>query len=249
VSVHSNAIVPGTCVLGENVVIEEGVILGEACLLGHNVVVKSGTRVGADVQIGENTVIGRRAMRSPFSALPPVVDAGPAVLGAHCRIGCGVIIYAGAVIGDSVMIADQATVREAVSVGEGTIVGRGVSIENRSHIGRRCKLETNAYITAWSELEDFVFVAPMVTTTNDNYMARSEERKKHYRGVTIRRGGRVGANATVLPGVVIEADGVVAAGAVVTRDVPSATIVAGVPARSMRSVPDEQLLDNQEDLK
>jgi len=97
------------------------------------------------------------------------------------------------------MIADLATVREAVTIGEQTIVGRGVAIENRCTIGKRCKLETDAYITAYSELEDDVFVAPMVATSNDNYMARGSERFKHFKGVTVRRGGRIGVNATVLP--------------------------------------------------
>ncbi len=246
-SIHATAVVPPSCVLGEHVVVEASAVLGEWCVLGHNVVIKAGTRLGTDVQVGENSVIGRTAMRSPHSAMEPVLEASPAVIGDHCRIGCGVVIYAGASLGANVMVADLATVREAVTVGEGTIVGRGVAIENRCRIGRRCKLETGAYITGSSELEDDVFVAPMVTTSNDNYMGRSEERKKHYKGITIRRGGRVGAGATVLPGRTVEPDGMVAAGAVVTRDVPSGMIVAGVPARELRPVPADQLIDNQEE--
>jgi len=124
-------------------------------------------------------------------------------------------------------------------------VGRGVAIENFCTIGRFCKLETNVYITAYSELEDRVFVAPCVATSNDNYVGRTEERFRHFKGVTIRRGARIGVNATILPGKVIEADALVAAGALVTGDVPARKIVVGMPAKVFRDVPEEQLLDNQ----
>lgn len=147
------------------------------------------------------------------------------------------------------MIADLATVREAVTIGEETIVGRGVAIENRCTIGKRCKLETNAYITAYSRLEDDVFVAPMVATSNDNYMARGTERFKHFKGVTVKRGGRIGVNATILPGRTVSEQGVVAAGSVVTHDVPARVIVVGNPAHVFRSVPEDQLLENQEENK
>ena len=77
-------------------------------------------------------------------------------------------------------------------------------------------------------------------------MGRDKERYKHFKGVTIKRGGRVGGNATVLPGIVIEEDGQVAAGATVTRNVPANKIVVGIPAKVLRNVPEAQLLPNQE---
>jgi UDP-2-acetamido-3-amino-2,3-dideoxy-glucuronate N-acetyltransferase len=110
----------------------------------------------------------------------------------------------------------------------------------------KCKLETNCYITAYSELGDYVFVAPCVVTTNDNYMARSKERFDKFKGVTVKTGGRIGANATILPGKVIEEDGAVAAGSVVTKDVGKEELVLGVPAKKIRNVPENQLLRNQE---
>ena len=145
--------------------------------------------------------------------------------------------------------ADLSTVRENVTIGDFTIVGRGVAIENFCKIGRYVKLETNVYVTAYSEIEDRVFVAPCVATSNDNYAGRWSERTKYYRGVTVKTGGRIAVNSTILPGKVIGPDGMAAGGAVVTRDVPEGTIVCGNPARTLREVPDNQLLKNQEDSK
>jgi UDP-2-acetamido-3-amino-2,3-dideoxy-glucuronate N-acetyltransferase len=248
-SISPDAHVARDVVTGDNIVIEAGVTVGEGCVLEHNVVIHSGSRLGCHVTVGDNTVIGRRPMRSVRSALPPVTEYGVCSIADDVQIGCGCVLYAGVSIGQRVMVADLATVREAVIIGEETIVGRGVSIENRCTIGRRCKLETNAYITAYSELEDDVFVAPMVATSNDNYMARDNERFKHFKGVTVRRGGRIGVNATILPGRTVDEQGMVAAGSVVTRDVPTRVIVVGNPARVLRDVPEEQLLENQKERK
>lgn len=167
------------------------------------------------------------------------------MIGEGCLIGTGVVIYAGATLGPRVLVADLATIREEVEIGEGTIVGRGVAVENKCRVGRFCKLETNAYVTAFSTLEDRVFVAPGVVTTNDNFVGRTQERFKHFKGVTVRKGGRIGANATILPGVTVAEDTLVAAGSLVTRDTAPRRVVAGVPARDFREVPTEQWLEHQ----
>src|SRR5450830_361877 len=248
-SINPDTRIAPDVVMGDNVVIEADVTVGKGCVLGHNVVIRAGSQLGCHVMVGDNTVIGRRPMHSVRSALPPVTDYGACSIADDVQIGCGCVLYAGVSIGCQVMVADLATVREAVTIGDQSIIGRGVAIENDCTIGKRCKLETDAYITAYSELEDDVFVAPMVATSNDNYMARGSERFKHFKGVTVRRGGRIGVNATVLPGKIIQEEGAVAAGSVVTHDVPARVIVAGNPARTFRDVPEEQLLDKQEERK
>lgn len=233
--------------IGHNVVVDGNVEFGANVVVGHNVVIYEGTIIGSDVVIQDNAVIGKQPVKAKNSALKKNKKEPPAVIGDGCTIGTSSIIYAGAVLGNDVFVADLATVRERVRIGDRTIVGRGVSIENDCSIGKKCKLETNSYITAYSSLEDEVFVAPGVVTTNDNYMGRTKERFRNFKGVTVKKGGRIGANSTILPGRIIHEDGTVAAGSVVTRDVMKEELVAGVPARKLRDVPVEQLLRNQID--
>lgn len=230
---------------GQNVVIHDNVSLGENVTIGNNVVIYEGTVIGDHTIIQDNVVIGKQPTKASTSILPDIKKLPPARIGAGCTIGTSAIIYAGAVLDNEVYVADLATIRERVAIGTGTIVGRGVAIENDCTVGQKCKLETNCYITAYSQLGDYVFVAPCAVTTNDNYMARSSERFGKFKGVTVRDGGRIGANATILPGKVIEEDGTVAAGSVVTKDVAKEELVAGVPARKLRDVPEAQLLRKQ----
>lgn len=243
--ISDNAKVGKGTSIGRFVVIEDGAEIGDGCIIGHNVVIHGGTRIGNNVRIDDNTVIGKQPMRSVNSIFKDEDALCPAVIKDGCLIGAGVVIYVGCTIGEKVLIADLATIRENVSIGDRTIIGRGAAVENYSNIGCNCKIETNAYITAYSEIEDFVFIAPGVVTSNDNYAARSKERFKHFKGVTVKKGGRIGAQATVLPGKIIHEDGFVAAGSVVTKDVEGGKIVAGNPAAVLKDVPEDQLLKNQ----
>ncbi|MCD6249482.1 MAG: N-acetyltransferase [candidate division Zixibacteria bacterium] len=243
--ISESALIGTDCRLGDFCCIGDNVTLGDQCEIGNRVVIHDGTTIGKEVRIDDGAVIGKRPMRAANSAVTKDAQLPPAIIGSNCILGAGIVIYCGCEIGDHVLVADLATLRENVSVGDYTIVGRGVAIENFCKIGRYVKLETNVYVTAYSELEDRVFMAPGVVTSNDNFIGRTEERFKHFKGVVVRRGGRIGVNATILPGVTINEDALVAAGALVTKDVPARKVVVGVPAKVFRDVPDEQLLENQ----
>jgi UDP-2-acetamido-3-amino-2,3-dideoxy-glucuronate N-acetyltransferase len=230
---------------GEGCVFGPGVKIGPGCAIGHHVVLHADTVIGSHVRIDDHATLGKTPMRAANSAVTQEQALPPLTVGDNCIVGTGVVLYRGAAIDAKVLLADQCTVRENVTIGRGTIVGRGVTVENVCKIGRYCKLESECYITAYSELEDRVFVAPGVVTSNDNFVGRTAERFKHFKGVRVKKGGRIGAGAVILPGVTIGEDGLVAAGSVVTRDVPPRTIVMGSPAKVWREVPVEQLLENQ----
>lgn len=237
--------------LGEEVkvgwysIIGEEVQIGKGCVIGNNVTIYPNTQIGDNVRIDDNTIIGKKPMKAIISATTKEQELSPAKIGDNCIIGTSVVIYRGAILGNKILVADLSTVRENVTIGNFTIVGRGVAIENFCKIGSYCKLETNVYITAYSELGDYCFIAPCVATSNDNYMGRSKERFKHFKGITVKKGGRIGLNATILPGKVITEDSQVAAGAVVTKDTPPKKIVLGTPAKVWGDVPEDQLLENQ----
>ncbi len=226
-------------------IIGEEVQIGKGCVIGNNVTIYPNTQIGDNVRIDDNTIIGKKPMKAIISATTKEQELSPAKIGDNCIIGTSVVIYRGAVLGNKILVADLSTVRENVTIGDFTIVGRGVAIENFCKIGSYCKLETNVYICAYSEIGDYCFIAPYVATSNDNYMGRSKERFKHFKGITVKKGGRIGLNATILPGKVIAEDSQVAAGAIVTKDTPPKKIVLGAPAKVWGDVPEDQLLENQ----
>ena len=202
-----------------------------------------GTILGDGVRVLENAVVGKQpslgasstAKRDP---LPP------AEIGDNTVVSTGAIVFAGSTIGANSIVGDQSCIRERVSLGANCILGRGSLIENDTTIGDGTRIQAEAYITAYSTLEEDVFIAPCVVTTNDNYMGRTEKRKSEMRGPTIRRSARVGGGAVLCPGVEIGEEAFVGAGAVVTKDVAPRALVVGSPARVLRQVADEELREN-----
>ncbi len=243
--IGEDCVIPESVKLGKNIVIYNNVIIGEESEIGNNVVIYSGIKIGRNCKIGDSCVIGKQPSKAKLSATTEAKIYPPLQIGSYVTIGACSVIYAGSIIGDEVFIADLASMREEVAIGPLTIIGRGVAIENKVNIGKKVKIETEVYVTGLSTIEDFCFIAPGVMFSNDNFAGRSEERFNHFKGVHMKRGARIGVNSTVLPGVIIGEDSFVAGGSLVTKDVPPRIIVAGVPAKYFRDVPEEQLLENQ----
>ena len=207
-------------------------------------VVYPGTVVGEGCRILDYAVVGKQPTLSPRSTAKQE-ELPPLELGVGTIVSTGAIVFAGSRIGARVIVGDQACVRERVEISDDVVVGRGSLVENDTTIGALTKIQAHAYITAYSTLEDNVFIAPCVATTNDNYMGRTEKRHELVKGPTIRRGARVGGAAVLLPGIEVGEEAFVGAGAVVLRDVEPGTVVVGNPARPIRQVPEDELLHNQ----
>jgi acetyltransferase-like isoleucine patch superfamily enzyme len=205
--------------------------------------VYEGTVLGNGVRVLENAVVGKQpslgasstAKRDP---LPPTT------IGDGSVISTGAIVFAGSSIGAGCIVGDQSCIRERVVLADNCVLGRGSLIENDTSVGAGTRIQAEAYITAYSTLEEDVFIAPCVVTTNDNFMGRTERRKSLMKGPTIRRGARVGGGAILLPGIEVGEEAFVGAGAVVTKNVPPRKLVVGSPAKVLRDVADDELREN-----
>jgi acetyltransferase-like isoleucine patch superfamily enzyme len=148
-------------------------------------------------------------------------------LGPHAVVRAFSVIYAGSRIGHHLETGHGAVIREENVVGDHLSIWNYSTIDYGCVIGNNVRIHTNVYVAQFTILEDDVFLAPGVTIANDRHPICRDCMK----GPTIKRGARVGVNATLLPEVVIGEGALVGAGAVVTHDVPPGSVVVGSPAR------------------
>ena len=204
--------------------------------------VAPGTVLGEGVVVHDGAIVGKQPVLSHRStaAREPLP---PAEIGEGTVIAHGATVFAGTKIGQRVLVGDGACVRERCVVGDDAVIGHGSLVENDTAIGPRVKIQALAYVTAYTTIEEDVFIAPCVVTTNDNFMGRTERRHELIEGPTIRRGARIGAGAVLCPAVEVGEEAFVGAGAVVTKDVAPRMLVVGNPARPLREVAAEELLE------
>jgi acetyltransferase-like isoleucine patch superfamily enzyme len=180
----------------------------------------------------------------PSDLAPGLLLGDEVVIGEGTIIGGHAIIHSGVRIGAGARIGDHAQVRDRARIGAGVVVGSFTSVDPEVEIGDRSSIQTRCYITGGTVIEEDVFVGPGVTLTNDNTMDRHGD-DYELRGALLRRGCRVGGGSVICPGVEIGEEAFVAAGAVVAGDVEPRAVVVGVPARRIRTVPDEDLLERR----
>lgn len=152
----------------------------------------------------------------------------PARLGNHCVVRAYTIIYGDVFIGDGFRSGHHALIREHTRIGDYVLVGTGTVIDGQVTIGDYVSIQTRVYIPTHTTIGNYVFIGPCAVLTNDKYPLRQTSQLL---GPTLSDHVTIGANATLLPDVHIGEGSVVAAGSVVTSDVPPWSLAIGVPAR------------------
>ena len=153
-------------------------------------------------------------------------------IGPYAIIRSFSVIYAGSRIGAHLETGHGAVIREENRIGDHFSIWNNSTVDYGCVIGSRVRVHTGVYIAQFTVIEDDVFLGPGVMIANDRHPICRD----CMRGPLIKRGARVGINATLLPEVVVGEAALVGAGAVVTRDVPAGAVVAGNPARVIGSV-------------
>jgi acetyltransferase-like isoleucine patch superfamily enzyme len=182
--------------------------------------------LGEDVTIEDFCIIG-----APFRGQTDE----PTVIGDGAIIRSHTVIYAGNRIGRRFQSGNKANIRELNSIGDDVSIGTLSVVEHHVEIGDGVRIHTQAFVPEYSVLEAGAWIGPNVVLTNSRYPL-APDAKQMLQGPRVCAGAMIGANATLLPGVVIGAHALIGAGSVVTRDVEPRTIGAGNPARAIGTV-------------
>jgi acetyltransferase-like isoleucine patch superfamily enzyme len=185
-------------------------------------------RLGEDVEVGDFAIVGIPPRGKAEGELPTVIGDG-AVIRSHT------VIYAGNVIGRGFQTGHSAMIREDNEIGDDVSVGTGSVVEHHVIIASKVRIHSQAFVPEYSVLEEGAWVGPNVVLTNAPHPL-CPRAKECLKGPTLKRGAKIGANSTVLPFLTIGENALVGAGSVVVSDVPAGAVVAGNPARVIKSI-------------
>lgn len=228
-SISPSALIDSSAVIGENVVIGPGVIIGENVTIGDNCYIDTGAILRNHVTIGNDSYVGGQCILGEllsdfFSDRIP--KEHPLRVGAHALIRSGSILYGGSRIGDFFQTGHRVTVREKSCIGDHVNLGTLSDVQGDCVIEDYVHMHSNVHIGMKTHIEKYAWIFPYVVCTNDP-TPPSEVLK----GAHIGQFAVVCTGALLLPGVQIGKDALVAAGTVVTKDVPEMAIVKGNPGK------------------
>jgi acetyltransferase-like isoleucine patch superfamily enzyme len=200
------------------------------------------TIVNPQVHIAANVTLGEGCDLQPPCILgkaPRGAGEGerPLAIGAGAVIRPFTTIYAGSTFGRGLHTGQGASIREDNQVGDDVSIGTNAVLEFGNRIGSRVRIHSGCFLELVT-IEDDVFVGPHVVFTDDPHPMGCPRYSECKGGAVVRRLARIGANATILPGVTIGEGALVGAGSVVAHDVPAGAVVAGNPARVIKQVAD-----------
>jgi acetyltransferase-like isoleucine patch superfamily enzyme len=184
--------------------------------------------IAPGASIGEYVIVGTPPRLKVPGELPTRIGSN-AVLRSHT------VIYAGNLIGNNFQSGHGVLIRELNEIDDDVSVGSHSVIEHHVRIGSRVRIHSDTFVPEFSIIEDDVMLGPNVVFTNARY-PNSPNAKAELKGPHVLQGAKIGANATLLPGVVVGRNALVGAGAVVVHDVPDGKVAVGNPARIVRDI-------------
>jgi acetyltransferase-like isoleucine patch superfamily enzyme len=193
-------------------------------------------RIFASVSLGLNAIIEDYCV---IGVPPRGKEEGElkTVIGDDAYLRSHTVIYAGNTIGKNFQTGNKVNVRELNEIGDSVSVGTLSVIEHHVTIGNNVRIHSQAFIPEYSVIEDGAWLGPNVVLTNAKYPL-SPGVKDNLKGPIVKKGAKIGANSTVLPGIVIGANALIGAGSVVVQDVPDNAVVVGNPARVIKQIKD-----------
>lgn len=224
-----------SAVIGKEVVIGEHVTIMAGCIIGNHVTICDGVYLDFHViirdyvVIGKNSYVGANCILGEYTAdffISHKKQNSFLMIGEDAIIRSGSIFYAGTKIGKKFQTGHHVTIRENTIIGDSVSVGTLSDIQGNCEIGNYVRMHSNVHIGQKSKVEDFVWIFPYVVLTNDP-TPPSEELK----GVVLKSFAVIATSSILLPGVIVEGDSLVAAGAVVTKNVYQGEVVGGNPAK------------------
>lgn len=237
----TNVKIGNNCEIGRNTILES-VLIGDNCKIGDNVILRS-VSIGNNCKVEDNSLIGYgtitghyRDQKSHNDREHVKIDEYKITIGKNVLIRTGVTIYFEATIGNNCWINHNAIIREKARIDDDTSIGSNTIIENNVLIGKRCVIHNHTQVCDGTIIESYVFVGPNVTFTNNSPIGHLRDVPDTIQLTNLRLGCAIGAGATICPSIEIGQEAIVAAGAVVTKDVLPRTIVAGNPARKIKDV-------------
>jgi acetyltransferase-like isoleucine patch superfamily enzyme len=223
-SIGTRVTVGAQCVVGPSVSLGSGVVLHPLVVITGDVSIADGTEVFAGAVIGKSSATSAALSREPGRA-------STVTIAERCSIGAHAVIYSDIEIGADSLVGDLASIREQCRIGARCIIGRGVSLHPECTIGHETRIYDDSHLAVGTSVGRACFLAAHVCTTSDNALGRLPYSRDRVRGPVIGDRVAVGSGALILPGIVLGDDATVAAGSLVTRDVPPGATVLGRPAR------------------
>lgn len=247
---NDDLLIGENCTIGKNVTLEN-VKIGDNCQIGNNVFLKS-VSIGNNCVIQNNSIIGYDTLSGHYYDQNQIKkyftnSDHRIIIGNNVLIRSGVTIYMDVNIGHNCWINHNAIIREQVSISDDSTIGSNTICENNVSIGKRCAIHNNTMICAETLIESFVFIGPGVSFTNNSPIGHLRDVPSTIRGAKLRLGCAIGGGATICPGVEIGHEAIIAAGAIVTKDIPPRIIVAGNPAKKIGDVDQQSFI--KEDIR